>query len=224
MTDTHDPAANGNSGTCATNASGRPRGLLGRLRRAIVGLLALAALVQIILVFTPVGDAVSGYLVVGEEARPADFIVCLGGRDQRLLWAADLYRRRLAPRVIVTNASGAAEKMGEILQLCGVPADRILVDTASRCTADHPGCLAALPGVNPAEQRFLIVTGQYHTRRAAACFRRGGYRHFQLYTGRTAASFGPSIPGQAWRQRFTDLPEVAYEYAGLLQYWLQGRL
>jgi uncharacterized SAM-binding protein YcdF (DUF218 family) len=114
--------------------------------------------------------------------------------------------------------------MCAVMELCGVPADRILIDSASRCTADHPACIAALPGVDPAEQRFVIVTDRLHTRRAAACFRHGGYRHFQLYTGRTAASYAEPIAGQDWRQRFHIMSDVAYEYAGLLQYWLKGRI
>ena len=224
MTHISEQTDDGEARMCAPGSPGRRGGIPGRLCRIIVGLLALAALVQIICVFTPLGDRVAGYLIVSEEPRPADFIVCLGGRDQRLIWAVDLYHRGIAPRVVVSNAPGAAEKMRDILVLCGVPADRILVDSASRSTADHPGCVAALTGANPAEQRFVVVTDKYHTRRVAACFRHGGYRRFQVYTGRVVASYGESISGQTWRQRFTDLPEVVYEYAGLLQYWLRGHI
>jgi len=205
-------------------AERRSRRFASRLRRLIAGLLALAMLAQLVYVFTPVGDVVSNWLVVLQEPRPADFIVCLGGRDERLIWVADLYRRGLAPRVIVSNRAGAAEKMGEYLMLVGVPAGRIQIDISSQCTADHPGAIGALPGVDIRNQRFLIVTDALHSRRAAACFRRAGYGHFQFYAGQPAGAFGGPAVGWQWRQRFLDMPYVAYEYTALLKYWLQERI
>lgn len=202
----------------------RSRRFPARLRRLIAGLLALGMLAQLVYVFTPVGDVVSNWLVVIEEPQPADFIVCLGGRDERLIWVADLYRRGLATRVIVSNRAGAAEKMGEYLMLCGVPAGRIQIDVNSHCTADHPQAIGALPGIDIQNQRFLIVTDALHSRRAAACFRRAGYSQFQFYAGQPAGAFGESRGGWQWRQRFIEMPYVAYEYTALLKYWLWERI
>lgn len=206
-----------------TVKTSRPRRLAARLYRLVRGGLALAMLLQIILICTPLTDGLQNWLNVTEPVQPADMIVCLGGGDHRVLWAADLFRRGFAPQVIVSNKPGAAHKMRDLLVLCGVPASRVLLDTASATTGDHPAGVAALPGIDPANQRFLIVTDREHSRRAAACFRRAGYQHFTVYAGRPAGATASDQP-RRWRERVFILPYLAYEYAALLKYRLQGKI
>jgi uncharacterized SAM-binding protein YcdF (DUF218 family) len=192
---------------------------LHRLRRTIISVLALAMLAQVLLIATPVTEKLFDWLTVSGPAQPADVILCLGGAHERLLWTADLFRRGLAPRVVVSNAPGAAEEMRRWLELCGVPRSKILLDRGSHVTADHAGSIAHLPGINPQHERFLIVTNQEHSRRVAACFRKGGYTHFTIYGGPPTRSDERGI-----RWRIVFLPRIAYECAGLLQYWVQGRI
>jgi len=198
--------------------------LLTWLYRRVRGLLALGMLVILLLVFTPAGTWLEQALDVTQPPQPADYIVCLGGNDERLIWSAELFKQGLAPSVVVSNMDGAALAMRKRIEDMGVPAECILVDSSSRTTGDHPAGVAALPGVDPTSQRFLLVTNREHSRRAAACFRRGGYRQFSVCAGRsTSRTEGPTA-AMDWRERFSELPRLAYEYAGLLKYWLQGKI
>jgi uncharacterized SAM-binding protein YcdF (DUF218 family) len=195
-----------------------------RLYRSGRALLALGMLLQLILAFTPVADGIHRWLDVTREPQPADVIVCLGGSDQRVIWAADLYRRGYAPLVVVSNKEGAAHQMKNLLVNFGVPAENVLVEAQSSNTFDHPSKIATLPGIDRAAQRFLIVTDRAHSRRAAACFRTGGYPHFTTYAGRSTASGAPPDASISWRQRVMNLPYAGYECAALLKYRLLGRI
>jgi uncharacterized SAM-binding protein YcdF (DUF218 family) len=201
---------------------GALRRFAGRVYRFVRGTLALVMLCQILLVVTPAAQWLRGWLDVTTSARPADVILCLGGNDQRLIWAAELFQQGLAPVVVVSNRPGAAQVMKMKIVNMGVPAERVLVDDSSYVTADHPAAIARLPGLDPKGQRFLIVTNAEHSRRAAACFRRGGYRDFSMFAG--VSSSAVIDPLHPWRGRILLLPQLAYEYAGLVQYWVQGKL
>lgn len=194
------------------------------LYRRIRGLLALGMLAILLLVFTPAGTWLEEALDVTRPPQPADYIVCLGGDDDRLIWAAELFRQGLAPKVIVTNFGGAARAMASRIEQMGVPSDRLLVEMQSKTTGDHPSAIAALPGVDRENQRFLIVTSRRHSRRAAACFRHEGYRHVTVYAGRACSQMGGPLPAAAWRERIIQLPQIGYEYAALVKYRLQGRI
>jgi len=222
--DAEQHAKDGGAGSAGARGPFRLRLAAGRAYRLARGGLALGMLFQVVLVFTPLAEQLYDWLNVTEPPQPADVIVCLGGADRRLIWAADLFARDLAPRVIVSNKPGAAEKMRDTLVQSGVPADRVLVDAASHTTGDHPARIAALPGIDPRGQRFLIVTGQADSRRVAACFRHGGYQNFTVYAGRSSASFAASDPSHRWRERILALPMIAYEYTALIKYWLEGRI
>ena len=206
----------------ATSAPSRRGGWLRRAYRLGRGLLAAAMLCQLALVFTPLSEWLYLRLAVTQPAVEADVIICLGGRTDRIFWAAQLYHWGYAPLVVVSNVDDAAKHMRDRMLMCGVPADRILTDVRSRSTGDHPAEIAGLPGIDPATQRFLIVTNHAHSRRAAACFRKGGYQHFTVYGGAPPLThWNPSL---RWRWRVKIMPYLAYEYAALLNYWCRGRI
>ena len=195
----------------------------GAVYRRVRGLLAMFMLVLILFLVLPIPERLYAWLDVTSPPRSADAIICIGGDPARLLWAMDAYRRRLAPKLIVTNLPGASEWMRDKLVQCGIPSDRILMDSTSGTTWDHPSRIARLPGVDPANQRFLIVTSHDHSRRVAACFRRGGYQRFSIYGAgfplRTDGAFQMRV-----RWRILELPHIIYEYAALFEYWWQGRI
>lgn len=203
--------------------SGPLRRLIVRGYRLARALLATGMLLLIVLVVTPIPDRIFQWLSVSEPPVKADAIVCLGGRYERLVWTADLFNRGFAPRVIVSNAPGASQYMKKLLTRCGVPAQNIIVDANSYTTADHPAAVGALPGIDPKVQRVLIVTDHEHSRRVAGCFRRGGYSHFSIHSGPNPFRDTQESPNR-WRRRIIYLPRIAYECAGLLQYWVQGKI
>ena len=61
--------------------------------------------------------------------------------------------------------------MRAVAERLGVPKDRIIEETESRDTQDHPQKLKPLLGESP----FLIVTSATHMPRSAALFKAAGY-------------------------------------------------
>jgi uncharacterized SAM-binding protein YcdF (DUF218 family) len=189
----------------------------------VVALLALAMAFQIVLITTPLMERIFDWLSVTQQnPGKADVIVCLGGRLERLLWTAEMYNRQRAPRVVVSNAPGAAEYMRSVLVDCGVPAGNIIVDNTSRTTGDHPAGVARAGNIDPHVTSILLITDHEHSRRVAAVFRKAGYEHFAIYGGRDP-SFDNSFKSRLkWRVQF--LPRVIYECSALVQYWWQGKI
>ncbi len=211
---------------CGLRRPTAPRWLrrAGWLYRRIRGLLALSMLILIVLVFTPLTGTLQRLLDVTGPPQAADYIVCLGGEDERLIWAAELFKQGYAPKVIVSNIGGPALVMKSRMEGMGVPSDCLIVDAASRNTGDHPTCIAALEGIDPGAHRFLIVTHLEHSRRAAACFRKGGYAHLSVFAGRPSTKQEGPLTARNWRARVRIVPTLAYEYTALLKYWLQGKI
>ena len=223
MTSTPDSAPP--AGQPPRSAAARTVALLRRLYRWTRGLLALGMVVYLLLILTPVTERLYLWLAVTAPAAKADAIICLGGGNTvREVRAVELYHRGCAPQVIVSNLPGAAQGMRDFMVEFGVPRSVILVDDRSRVTADHPAGIARLPGVDTATQHFIIVTDHSHSRRVRAVFQKAGYRHFTIYAGRPADRDPPNTAVELMKWRFANLPRIVYEYAGLTQYWFQGRL
>ncbi len=200
-------------------------GPLRRLYRWTRNLLALGMLIYLLLIFTPITERLYLWLAVTSPAVKADAIICLGGNNTvREVRAIQLYLDGYAPKVIVSSLPGNAQGMRDLMAELGVPRSALLLDDTSRVTADHPAAIARLPGVDPASQRFVLVTDHSHSRRVQAVFRKAGYAHFVIYGGRPAEKELPKTATELMKWRFANLPRVVYEYAGLAQYWLQGRL
>jgi uncharacterized SAM-binding protein YcdF (DUF218 family) len=122
--------------------------------------------------------ALGRYLVRAEPAVPADMIVVLAGdfTGNRILTAADLVRRGIAPKALVSGPSGAYGLHESDLAIQFAvrhgypPIYFIALPNDARSTRDEAAMiLAAL------DQRHVhrvdIVTSDYHTRRAGAIFR-----------------------------------------------------
>lgn len=200
-----------------------PRRLLRRAFLSLVGMLALGMAAQLLFVFTPLTEALHRRLIVTQPPAKADLVVCLGGSYDRLFWTAQLMRDGYAPLAAVSNAPGAAPYMRQLLVMCGVPRKSILVDTTSHTTRDHPVGIAGLPGVDRSK-RLVIVTDHEHSRRAAACFRKAGFRNFTIYGGPFPPSSytADSTLRQRMKWRIMITPRLLYEYSGLTLYWFQG--
>jgi len=204
----------------------RRRGPIGRLYALVRCVLALGMFAILLLVATPIPEKLYTWLDVTMTPTKSDswdYIVCLGGNPARLIWAVEAYRHGYAPRVIVTNKPVGAAWMKNRLVECGIPKSAIFIDSDSSTTADHPEYIARLPGVNPATQRFLLVTDFEHSRRAAACFIHGGYRNVRVYGAGFPLNQNPEHE-VSWRWRIMELPRLLYECAALAKYRIQGRI
>ena len=115
-----------------------------------------------------------------DEAQPADAIVVLGaaqylGRPSpvlkaRLDHALELYRRRLAPRIITTGGHGRSSKFAEgdvgqdyLLQQ-GVSADAVIADSRGRSTVESARAVAEIMKQKGLAS-CIVVSDGYHIHR-----------------------------------------------------------
>lgn len=198
-------------------------------RRVVVGMLGVVAAVGVAgwLAHPWLLMQAARFLIVAEAPRPADAIVVLGGDWKgRLEKGVSLYRQGLAPYLVVTGGYWVAANrtqasyLAELAAFEGVPGTAILREDRSESTwedARYTLELAQARGF----RRVLLVTSDWHSRRAASVFRR---------------QFAPhgieviSVPSPEWRfdtLRWWQYPDggemVVIEWVRLIWYWLRYR-
>lgn len=158
-----------------------------RLRRA--GTAALALLLLALAAYAlraPLLTGAARLLTVRDPVTRADLILVLGGEvDTRPVHAAELYRRGVAPRVVlVRERAGPAVRAGlypsrtdvaaRILRRGGVPDSALVVlapPGGASSTAEEAAALRAHLAGGGA-RRVVVVTNPYHSRRARLALRR----------------------------------------------------
>lgn len=138
-------------------------------------------------------------LTVRTALRPADVIVVLGGDGPtRAMKAAGLYRRGLAPRVLVTGDGDCTYIAGDMVRE-GVRPDAITLECRSGTTEENAAFSRPLVERMRAASG-IIVTSWFHSRRAVA-------------------TFEAAMPEVRWLSAPTEpgdpLPEVAGSYQGV---------
>ena len=124
-----------------------------------------------------------------DEARPAGAIVVLGAAQYvghpspvlraRLDHALDLWRRNLAPIMIVTGGTGTGDTTSEAVVSQsyvlrhGVPPAAILLETQGRTTSQSMEGVAALM-TNRGRQDVILVSDPFHMLRLTILARRHG--------------------------------------------------
>lgn len=140
----------------------------------------LAFLVFLYTVRTPLLRLVGWFWVVDEPAEHADAIIVLGDDNytgDRATHAAELYRRGLAPLVVASGRMlrpkvELAELMARDLEAHGVPS-AFVVPFSSRAENTQEEAQALKPlVVHRGWKGVLVVTSNYHTRRARLIFAR----------------------------------------------------
>ena len=212
-----------------------------RLRRATSRRRQLARVaVALVIAWPLVAWVAARSLVVRDELQPADVILVLSGASEyveRTRHAADLFKRGVAPKIILTNDNLRGgwnseqqrnpyfiEREAEELRRAGVPAAQIeALPEPVASTYDEAVRLRAYA----AEHKLgsvLIVTSAYHSRRALwtmrRVFRESGVRVSvaPVATGGTAQQTPPAatwwLSRRGWRS-------VAPEYPKIVYYWLR---
>lgn len=193
-----------------------------------------------ILAFLAIGvAAVAGTIFVpapwlssADEPLPSSAIVVLGGDPSRALGAADLYRRGLAPRVLVSATAQSArdkrlalagiappgddELARQVLLARGVPEGAIAIYGHDlRSTLDEARALRAMFGDSGT---LLVVTSPLHVRRARIVLQTElpGER-FRVIGN----SYDP-VPEKWWRDR-DSARDVLLEVAKLAYFLIGGR-
>ena len=124
-----------------------------------------------------------------DEARPADAIVVLGaaqyvGRPSpvlraRLDHAVELWKRGLAPRVVLTGGTGAGDTTSEAAVgrryalRRGVPDSAIVLENRGRTTSESMRAVAGYMETRPAP-RVILVSDPFHMLRLSILARRFG--------------------------------------------------
>ena len=151
-----------------------------------------------------------------DQARPASAIVVLGaaqyvGRPSpvlraRLDHAIDLWRRELAPVIIVTGGTGRGDTTSEaavsrryaIRQ--GVPASAILMETNGRTTSQSMDAVEALMAQRH-RRDVLLVSDPFHMLRLTILARRHG---LIPYASPTPTSPIAANPSERWKYALSE--------------------
>lgn len=200
------------------------------VRRTILALLALAALIAVWLLFYG-----GRYLQHEDPLQKADAIFVLAGtRAERPLEAVDLYKEGYAPVVVLSPGRPEAgefllrergvrfpsevELERDALVQLGLPPAAILATRGSvDNTAQEATLLRAMVKAH-GWRRVIIVTSKYHTRRAAFAFRRG-LEGTGAQVVMRASRYDSSDPARWWRYR-SDFRFAGSEWQKLILYRL----
>lgn len=183
-------------------------------------LLAAGSLVTLVLVFTPLTTMLYDSLGGDDPLEQAKYIICLGGDHARVIEAARLLRDGVGDMMIVSNHEPHAAQMRDLAIDWGADPNRVILDNGARTTRDHPHSILAGVGLNPAEDRCIIVTNFTHIARARACFKKAGYQRLTMIEPRWEKLQRPD--NRNWKWRFRVLPDVIYEWAAWFEYRLRG--
>lgn len=144
-----------------------------------------------------------------DEARPADVIIIMGAAEYRgkpspvlrarLDHGLELYRRKLAPRILTTGGAGGDPVFteGEVgrnyLVRNGVPSEAILLEDEGEST-HHSIAVAAEIMRRLGLKSCIVVSDGYHIWRAKKMLE---FRGLDVY-----GSPRPSEPKDTWRERW----------------------
>ena len=190
--------------------------------------------VALMLMFTPVADAINRQFALRPRIDPADAIVVLGasgvrgdgslGNDslRRTMKGIDLYRQGLAPVIVL---SGGANERGQVeadvrsrlAVASGVPERAIVTETAARTTREEAANIAATLAPKGTRTILLVVDLQ-GTRRASALFEQRGLRVLPAPTG------DPDGETLAPEHRLRLARDLAVELTAWSYYRLAGHL
>lgn len=170
-------------------------------------------------------------LIVEDTLRPADLIaVFAGNQGNRASHAAELYKRGLAPRVLVTGELTAssieiyyhkrvtgAELSAKVLMDQGVPQNAVIVIPKGTSTYEEAQAIKQLME-GRGYHSVIAVSSPYHMRRVRATMSHL-LRSTDLQVQYSPEKSGDFEAGEWWT-REKDLIEVTNEYFKLAYYYL----
>jgi len=154
-------------------------------------------------------------------------VLTLGGAS-RVLEAARIFQLLDRPLIVISGGTPSgydlipeSETMKQALVNLGVPADRIVLESASHVTRDE-AVLTAQMLRDLHITSCIVVTSDLHMRRALASFRHEGLRAVPGVARDPLDSQRPSLSWLPTRQGMEYSQEVVHEYVGLVWYWFRG--
>jgi uncharacterized SAM-binding protein YcdF (DUF218 family) len=206
------------------------------LLRALGSVAAVYGALLILVLHTPVTDWFAYPLLPPMEAERSEAIVVLSAWAsssgelnesglRRALTAGRLYKRGLAPVIVITGRRpipGAEEGDAlrasvQLLEECGIPPSAITVEDRSDNTHESAINVAAMARARR-WSRLTLVTDAFHMQRAMKTFQREGLTVF------SSPTMLFEIGGENPSIRLAKLDSVLHEYGGLAYYWARGWL
>jgi uncharacterized SAM-binding protein YcdF (DUF218 family) len=176
---------------------------------------------------------VAGIVVLGgaveQDLTVAHGIPALNGAAERMTEAVALTRRHPAARLVFTGGSAAIRAGGPteadtarlLFTDLGVPAERLVLEDASRNTFENAVLSRRLAQPRPGET-WLLVTSASHMPRSMGCFRAAGWEITAWPVNYTTEGglldFGGPFP-----TRLNQAEWALREWIGLVAYRLMGR-
>jgi uncharacterized SAM-binding protein YcdF (DUF218 family) len=189
----------------------------------LMALLVFALLLFVVyLVRRPILRAVGDYWVLDDPASPADAMIILSDDDfigSRATKTADLYHEGRAPKIIASGRmmrpyAGVGELMQRDLTDRGVPASAIEIYRHNATdTLDEAQTLRSLV-VQKKWQHVVIVTSNYHTRRARYIFQKVFPQGVQVDV---AAAKDPAFDISDWWEHKPGIKAFLHELVGMLE-------
>lgn len=178
--------------------------------------------------------AYAGIVVLGGALEPAYVMKgndqpALGNAAERMTAPVALMRRNANLQLLFTGGSGEllgtsmteAARAKVFFDSMGVPANRVIYESASTTTYQNAVLSAALPGVNP-KRPWLLLTSASHMPRAMASFRQAGWSvtayPVDYWAGRATPWTEYSLQGGAERWHLG-----LHEWVGLRVYQYVGQ-
>jgi uncharacterized SAM-binding protein YcdF (DUF218 family) len=181
------------------------------------------------------GTAPTGIVVLGgafetvvAATRPD---IPLNEAAERMIASAALARRYPEARIVFTGGVGSliygGPTEGELARRfyadLGIAPNRIVIEEASRDTAENAALTKPLANPKPGE-RWLLVTSAYHMPRSVGAFRRVGFA-VEAYPVdyRTRGPEDLARPFASLGEGLRRSDTAVREWIGLVAYWLSGR-
>jgi len=184
--------------------------------------------------YQPVLRYCASIIIAGDPIRKSDAILVLGGGEPGRAWgAADLYNQKMAEYVVLTKEKPTFDEVElikrgielvngrdnyiRVLRGMGVPEDKIVaVETPAEDTLEELQRVRELC-LDRKWKSLIIVTSNYHTRRARMAARYIFGRDFQV--GVVESPHGSLNPDAWWKSR-ADLKTFVFEFEKLIAYTL----
>jgi uncharacterized SAM-binding protein YcdF (DUF218 family) len=158
-----------------------------------------------------------------DRAKPSDAIVVLGAAQYwgkpspvlraRLDHAVELWRRGLAPRVVLTGGVGVGDTTSEAavgrkyVLGAGVPDSAILLETSGRTTRESLRSVALMMMRARTGKRVILVSDPFHMLRLDILARRFG---LVPYTSPTRTSPISANAGEAWKYYINESLKIPF--------------
>lgn len=198
--------------------------------KILLGLLLFAWIVLALAVFDRLDNLMVQPLITNEAPQKSDVIIILGGGvdkdiqdtgpavDQRLDKGIELWHNKYAGYIIL--AGGLVKKTGyteadKLLEYTlekGVPASNVIKESQSLSTYENALFSQEIMR-QKGWQTALVVTSDYHTKRACKIFRK---------LNMNVKCVAASVPHDSPSDKLDYFRAILREYAATVYYWLKG--